>query len=274
MTVYAVGDIQGCYDPLRRLLDKVDFKPGRDKLWVAGDMVNRGPDSLATLRFLKSLGDDCISVLGNHDLHFLAIHAKVKKQKKSDTLGKLLSAPDCDQLVHWLRHRPFLHHCPKYSTTMTHAGIPPIWTLKQAKIHAKKLEKALQSDDYRDFLYYIFKGDKKDKLTSMEKALTRQAKLKVSANYFTRMRFCDQYGDLDLENKSAKRSLKKREFAPWFSFPKAPMYKSRIIFGHWAALDGKTGRPNIHALDTGCVWGKKLTAMNLKKGTYTSVNYQ
>ena len=268
MTAYAVGDIQGCYDPLRRLLDKISFNPDKDTLWVAGDMVNRGPDSLATLRFLKSLGNSCIAILGNHDLHLLAVDAGIRKQKKGDTLGQVLMAPDKEDLIHWLRHRPFLHHSKKKDITMVHAGIPPIWTLNQAKIHARKLEDALQADDYHKLLKTLFKSDKP---LGWEDALGRKKKLRLAATYFTRMRFCDDEGRMDLKNKSAKPD---KGFAPWYTFEHAPMYGETILFGHWAALEGKTGLPNVHALDTGCVWGRSLTAINLKTFKRSSVPSQ
>ncbi|WP_062260697.1 symmetrical bis(5'-nucleosyl)-tetraphosphatase [Endozoicomonas arenosclerae] len=266
MTVYAVGDIQGCYEPLRRLLDKVQFKPGRDQLWVAGDMVNRGPDSLATLRYLKSLGSNCTAVLGNHDLHLLAVAARVRRTKKKDTFGPLLSAPDSNSLIDWLRHRPLLHHDAERQVTMVHAGIPPIWTLKQACLYARKLEKALQGENHTEFLQFLFKSDT---VSSMEEAYTRRAKLKLTAAYLTRMRFCDKHGRLDLDNKTASA---RKKFAPWYSFPDSPVYKERIIFGHWAALEGNSQRKKIHALDTGCVWGKCLTALNLDDYSTTSVD--
>ncbi len=266
MSVYVVGDIQGCYDPLRHLLDKVGFEPGPDQLWVAGDMVNRGPDSLSTLRYLKSLKKNCISVLGNHDIHLLAVAANIRRAKKKDTLTQLLKAPDSEELIDWLRHRPLLHHDKDHAITMVHAGIPPIWTLKQARIYAKKLEAALQADDYQQFLRFLFKTDK---VNSMETALTRGAKLKMTAAYLTRMRFCDQYGKLDLENKGTKPS---KGFAPWFDFPDSPMFKEKIIFGHWAALEGDTPRKNLFALDTGCVWGRCLTALCLDDFSLTSVD--
>ena len=265
MAVYAIGDIQGCYDPFRRLLDKIGFEPGQDQLWIAGDMVNRGPDSLSTLRFIKSLGDDCIAVLGNHDLHLLAVASGIRPQKKKDTLGPILNAPDGDELIEWLRHRPVLHHDKNRNITMVHAGIPPIWTIKQARLYADKLERALQANDYRELLQYLFKADK---LNSWEKALTRRARLKMITAYFTRMRFCDESGKLDLENKTA---FAKKGFYPWFQFPDSPIYKKTIIFGHWAALEGDSGRKRIHAIDTGCVWGGEMTAMNLKNFKRTSV---
>ena len=265
MAVYAIGDIQGCYEPFRRLLDKIRFKPGQDQLWIAGDLVNRGPDSLATLRFIKSLGDDCISILGNHDMHLLAIAAGVQPIKKKDTLSQVLSAPDCDEIIDWLRHRPVLHHDKNRHITMVHAGIPPIWSIKQARLYAEKLERALQASDYRQLLQYLFKADK---LNSWDKALTRRARLKMITNYFTRMRFVDETGKLDLDNKTA---YAKKGYYPWFQFPDSPAYKKDIVFGHWAALEGESGRKHIHAIDTGCVWGGELTALNLKNFKRISV---
>ncbi|WP_263078320.1 symmetrical bis(5'-nucleosyl)-tetraphosphatase [Endozoicomonas sp. Mp262] len=265
MAVYAVGDIQGCYQPLRRLLDKLRFDPDKDTLWVAGDMVNRGPDSLATLRFLKSLGKSCVAILGNHDLHLLAVDAGIRRQKKADTLKKILVAPDKDELIHWLRHRPFMHHSKKRDITMVHAGIPPIWTLNQARIYARKLEEALQADNYHKLLKTLFKTDKP---LGWEDALNRKKKLRLAATYFTRMRFCDEQGRMDLKNKSA---IPDKGFAPWFTYKHAPMYGQSIIFGHWAALEGESHLPHIHALDTGCVWGRRLTAINVKTLARTSV---
>lgn len=257
MALYAIGDIQGCYDALRRLLDKISFDPKHDQLWVAGDLVNRGPESLQTLRYLKSLGASCTAVLGNHDLHLLAVAAGLRKQKKKDTLEDILDAPDSDELLHWLRHRPVLHHDAHRGITMVHAGIPPIWTLKKAIKRARKLEAALQSDDYEATLHSLFKEDKP---RLWDSALSRKKKLRLTANYFTRMRFCTEKGLLDFDNKTGEPHA---GFAPWFAFPYSPCYRETIIFGHWAALEGKTGLNHIHAIDTGCVWGKQLTALNL-----------
>ena len=265
MALYAVGDIQGCYSALRRLLDKISFDPEQDKLWVAGDLVNRGPESLETLRYLKSLNSSCLPVLGNHDLHLLGVAAGLRKQKKSDTLDDILEASDRDELLHWLRHRPVLHHNSDKNITMVHAGIPPIWTLSQAIKQARKLEAALQSDDYLQVLKTLFKSDK-SRLWSSD--LSRKKKLRLTADYFTRMRFCNEEGLLDLDNKTASTN---NNFAPWFTFPNSACYRESIIFGHWAALEGKTGIEHIHAIDTGCVWGKQLTALNLDSFERTQI---
>ncbi|MFK0570410.1 symmetrical bis(5'-nucleosyl)-tetraphosphatase [Endozoicomonas sp.] len=257
MATYAVGDIQGCYDPLRRLLDKLKFNPAHDTLWVAGDMVNRGPDSLATLRYLKSLGDSCIAVLGNHDLHLLAISCGIRQQKKKDTLTSLLEAPDAHELIHWLRHRPMLHHDAGRKVTMVHAGIPPVWTIEQATEEAQQLEQALRSEDYVKWLKKIFKSSKP---SPWGNELKLKKRLRLTASYLTQMRFCDAFGTLDFESKGA---YPQKGFAPWFSFSQSPCFNEQIIFGHWAALEGMSGHDNIHAIDTGCVWGKHLTAINV-----------
>ncbi|WP_299735246.1 symmetrical bis(5'-nucleosyl)-tetraphosphatase [uncultured Endozoicomonas sp.] len=257
MATYAVGDIQGCYDPLMRLLDELAFDPEQDKLWVAGDMVNRGPDSLSTLRYLRSLGDRCVAVLGNHDFHLLAIASGIRNPRLKDTLDEVLEAPDADELIHWLRHRPVLHHSKKRQITMVHAGIPPVWSIEQAQKEARRLEDALRSDDYVYWLKKIFKPSKP---RPWDDEYKRKRKIRMTAAYLTQMRFCDAHGVLDMESKGTKAQ---KGFAPWFSFPKSPSYNEQIIFGHWASLEGETKRVNIHAIDTGCVWGKTLTALNI-----------
>ena len=265
MATYAVGDIQGCFDPLCRLLDKLKFDPENDTLWVAGDMVNRGPDSLQTLRYLKSLGNRCIAVLGNHDLHLLAVAAGIRKQKGSDTLDEILQAPDRDELLYWLRHQPFVHHDTRRNITMVHAGIPPIWSIEKALKKSHKLEAALQGEQYEKTLKKLFQSDQP---RIWHKDLGPWKKLRLTANYFTRMRFCDEDGLLDLDNKT---SVPAPNEAPWFNFPGTRCYRETIVFGHWAALEGRSGRKNIHALDTGCVWGRELTALNLDTFKRTSV---
>ena len=257
MATYAVGDIQGCYDSLRRLLDKLSFDPEHDTLWVAGDMVNRGPKSLQTLRYLKSLENRCIAVLGNHDLHLLAVAYGIRSQKNKDTLDELLTAPDADELIQWLRFRPMLHHDVSRKVTMVHAGIPPVWSIEQAIREAQRLEQALRSDKCKKWLGKIFKTSKP---RPWDDELKLKKKLRLTAAYLTQMRFCDAHGVLDLDSKG---SVPKAGFAPWFSFPSSPCHQQSIIFGHWAALEGDSGHSNIHAIDTGCVWGRSLTAINV-----------
>ncbi|WP_049723699.1 symmetrical bis(5'-nucleosyl)-tetraphosphatase [Gilvimarinus polysaccharolyticus] len=260
MSTYAIGDIQGCFEPLQRLLDKIHFDPAHDRLWIAGDLVNRGPGSLATLRYLYSLGDAVSAVLGNHDLHFIAVAYGHKRQSNCDTLNSLLKARDCDQLIDWLRHCKLLHHDPGLNYTMVHAGIPPIWTLEQATAHAREVEAVLQSDYINNFLAEMY-GNKP---SVWKNKLIGNARLRLITNYFTRMRFCTADGELELDNKTATSGSGK--FLPWFAHKQHACRKHKIVFGHWAALEGQASAANVVALDTGCVWGGRLTALRLDDG--------
>lgn len=259
MATYAIGDIQGCFEPLKALLADVAFDPKNDRLWVVGDLVNRGPDSLGVLRYLKSLGASVSAVLGNHDLHFLAVAEGVHSASKSDTLDALLAAPDLPELVHWLRKWPLIHRDDDLGFAMVHAGIPPMWSLKKAEKRAREVEAALQGDDYRRFLKTMYGNEP----AGWRKGLKGMKRLRVITNYFTRMRFCDPDGQLDLANKAAPNAVKVG-FAPWFALHNRKTSVNRIIFGHWAALEGHASHPNVFALDTGCVWGGCLTLMRLE----------
>lgn len=261
MSTYAIGDIQGCLKPLEKLLEKVAFDPSVDKLWIAGDMVNRGPSSLATLRFLYSLGDAVTTVLGNHDLHFIAVAYGHKKKSSFDTLDKLLKATDCHELIYWLRHQKLVHHDPILGYTMVHAGIPPIWTMEQTLAYAREVESTLQSDYIDDFLSNMYGNQP----ALWKHKLYGHDRLRLITNYFTRMRFCRHNGELDLTNKTAVPS-KDSGFLPWFEHPEHLCRQHKIVFGHWAALEGKAEPSNVTALDTGCVWGGCLTALRLEDG--------
>lgn len=258
MTDYAVGDIQGCYSELRHLLDKVSFDPDHDILWAVGDLVNRGPESLETLRYLKSLKKHCIAVLGNHDLHLLAVAHGVRRAKGLDTIDTILAAKDRDKLLDWVRHRPLVHYDKSLKTLMVHAGIPPIWDLDDTRQRAKELEKVLQGKECGEFLENMY-GNKprrwSDKLNGWKR-------LRMITNYFTRMRLCQADGTLDLSTK-LDINASVNGYAPWFQQPSRLPSKLNVVFGHWAALKGETGMKRIHALDTGCVWGHCLTLMNL-----------
>lgn len=258
MATYAVGDIQGCYDVLRRLLDKVAFDPGADQLWVVGDMVNRGPQSLDTLRFIYSLDDSVRVVLGNHDLHLLAVAHGIREHSASDTLTPILEAHDADTLLRWVRHLPLLHHDMTLDYVMVHAGIAPEWTLLQAKQYAQEVEHALRDDNYADFLADMYSNTP----PRWSDSLTGTTRLRVITNYFTRMRCLDEQGQLNLKNKG----LPKKNDIPWFEYPKRQTKKNRILFGHWAALNGQTKNTQAIGLDTGCVWGNCLTLMRLDDG--------
>jgi len=255
MATYAIGDLQGCYESLLRLLDKLNFDKTKDTLWFAGDLVNRGSDSLSTLRFVKSLGDSAISVLGNHDLHLLAIAYGVKK-KCSPDLQRILDAEDRDELLHWLSTRPLLHHDPELNYTISHAGIYPLWTLKKAKKYAAELEKELKNN-LNDFLNHMY-GNKPDK---WDDSLSGFKRLRFICNCFTRMRFCKKDGTLDFSSNGAPGKIPKGTF-PWFELPKRKISNKKLLFGHWSTL-GIINKENVYALDTGCVWGGKLTALRI-----------
>ncbi len=258
MSTYAIGDIQGCLEPLQCLLKKIAFDPAKDTLWLAGDLINRGPDTLATLRFLYRMRDSLRIVLGNHDLHFLAVAYGLRKKGKQDTLDELLQAPDCAELIAWLRRQKLLHHDPALGFTMVHAGIPPQWDLTQAQTYAREVEAALQGDTIVQYLGAMY-GNQPN---HWKNSLKGQERLRLITNYFTRMRFCNAKGDLELETKESA-SAAPVGYAPWFSFAERKTKHEKILFGHWAALEGQTNTPNVYALDTGCVWGGALTAMRL-----------
>lgn len=257
MTRYAVGDIQGCLAPLECLLKRVKFKPKKDELWVAGDLINRGPQSLETLRFIKSLGSSAKVVLGNHDLHFLAIAHGAREPRSSDTFNKILKAPDRQELVDWLLQQPLIYRDPSKDYVMSHAGLSPLWKIKEAIGYSQEIEAILQGPKATEFFENMY-GNKPD---CWEPALKGWKRYRTITNYFTRMRFCGPHGELDLDNKTDHASA---GFVPWFKHPLRKGKKKKIIFGHWAALEGKANTKNIFALDTGCVWGGSLSLLNLE----------
>jgi len=268
MAIYAIGDIQGCYDDLQRLLDKINFRVDKDKLWFAGDLVNRGPDSLKTLRFIKSLGDRAITVLGNHDLTLLAIAEGFTKPKQH-TLDKILKAPDRDELLFWLRHQKLLHHCEKRGYTMVHAGIYHQWDLQQAKQRAQEVESILQSKFYLEFFTHMY-GNKPDKWDAQ---LNNWDRLRFITNAFSRMRYCTPDGTLNFSDNHSPGTQKKG-YLPWYELCKAQSSEHKIVFGHWSTLAGNTNTKNIYALDTGCLWGGELTAIKLGKKKHKGKNYK
>ncbi|TKA93270.1 MULTISPECIES: symmetrical bis(5'-nucleosyl)-tetraphosphatase [Halopseudomonas] len=261
MTVYAVGDIQGCLKPLQCLLQEVDFTPSRDTLWCVGDLVNRGPASLDTLRYLDSLGNACISVLGNHDLHLLAAAYDAKRLRKSDTLLPILQAPDREKLLDNLRQRPLAHMDTQRGLIMTHAGIPPIWSPQETLVLAAEVEAVLRCDQQLPWFLDQMYGNEP---ACWSPELDGVKRLRAITNYLTRMRFCRADGTLDFKSKDTPDQPPKG-YAPWFTLPRRDPTIG-IIFGHWAALEGKVTVPGIHALDTGCVWGNSLTLMNVDTG--------
>lgn len=261
MSTYVIGDVQGCFTELEALLAKVRFRRRRDQLWFVGDLVNRGPDSLATLRFVKGLGDAAVTVLGNHDLHFLAIALGGRTTRAADTLDALLGAKDCLQLAHWLRGQPLLH-CAQ-GVVMAHAGVPHIWRLKKAKRRAAEVAAALRGDGCGEFLSRIY-GDEP---RAWRKSLCGIERLRVIVNYFTRMRFVAADGTLEFKANGPAEAAP-AGFKPWFEFP--PRVRRPILFGHWAALNG-VRRQHAIGVDTGCVWGGTLTAYRLEDGKCISV---
>lgn len=264
MSNYVIGDIQGCFNELIALLDQIQFNSQYDQLWFTGDLVNRGPQSLAVLRYVKNL-ENPIIVLGNHDLHLLAVVKGKATLRPDDTLDEILTAPDCDSLCDWLRQQRLLYHHSALNYTLVHAGIPPQWTLKQALGYSQEVEKVLQSPNYQELLNHLY-GDTP---SQWDENLTGWPRLRLIINYFTRLRFCDNQGTLELKTKGKPMHSPSSEFKPWFKIPTHRDLK--IVFGHWAALEGKTDEPNIFALDTGCVWGKCLTAMRLEDKVRFSV---
>jgi len=269
MATWVVGDIQGCLAPLKRLLDRVSFDWRADALWSTGDIVNRGSDCLGTLRFLYAHRERVRLVLGNHDLHLLALAAGVRKPNRSDTLGPILRAPDSDELLSWLQRQPLLHR--EHDVALVHAGIPPQWTIDEAAERAREVERALTGPDARRFFKAMY-GNEPDRWDDALKGMDR---LRVITNYFTRMRFCAADGRLDLTSKGTianpgGAAARDAGLKPWFKHPKRKARKDRILFGHWAALQGVSGDPNALALDTGCVWGNAMTLYCLDTGERVS----
>lgn len=259
---YAIGDVQGCFDDLLRLLDKIDFDPAEDRLWFTGDLVNKGPNSLNILRFVKGLGHSAITVLGNHDLYLLAASTGVVKNKKNDSIAGILAAHDCDELLFWLRHQSMLHHDDALGYTMVHAGLPPQWDLVAALARARELETALQNPAYEELLRSL-RAEKPDRWSDELEGLAR---LRFIANCFTQLRYCDRDGRLDLSGERRSAAKKKRSM-PWFQVPTRTHGDMKIVFGHWASLDiKKTRTAGIYPLDTGCSSGGKFTAMRLEDG--------
>lgn len=257
MAVFAIGDLQGCYDDLMRLLERVHFDASEDRLWFAGDLVNRGPDSLGVLRFVKELGDSAITVLGNHDLHLLAVASGATSLRKNDTLDAVLSSPRRDDYLDWLRQLPLLHHDAALGYTLVHAGLPPQWDLGLAQSCARELETALRGPRHVEFLRAMY-GDEPRR---WDPDLEGMDRLRFIVNCFTRLRFCSKAGDLDLKSKGAP-GTQPDGYLPWFEVPGRASAGLHVLFGHWSTL-GDISSHNVYPLDTGCVWGGSLTALRL-----------
>ncbi len=258
MATYAIGDVQGCAGALQQLLGALGYERSRDRLWFVGDLVNRGPDSLATLRLVKNLGDRAVTVLGNHDFHLLAVAAGKAKKHRSDTLDEVLAAPDREELLAWLRQQPMLHVDGRWA--MVHAGLLPQWTVATAQRLAHEVEAALRGAGWREFLAALY-GDTPD---SWSEGLRGADRLRVIVNAMARMRFCTPDGVIEVHTKG-ETAKAPSGFFPWFDAPGRASRDHTLICGHWSTLGLKL-RPDLVALDSGCVWGGSLSAVRLEDG--------
>lgn len=265
MATYAIGDIQGCYSEFNRLLERIDFNPAQDKLWLVGDLVSRGPQSLEVLRLIKKLGSSVITVLGNHDMHLLALWCGNRSHYRDNSLDQVLIAPDRDELLNWLRHRPLLHYSTNKNYILLHAGLPPQWSLEMAQKYAQEVETALRSDVFFEFMQVLY-GNLPNQWSEQLSGMDR---LRFIINCFTRLRFCRVDGTLSLKEKGPPGS-QATELLPWFDIPERASSNVRIIFGHWSTL-GLIARNNVWSLDTGCLWGGQLSALRVRKRKPTNL---
>jgi bis(5'-nucleosyl)-tetraphosphatase (symmetrical) len=257
VATYAIGDIQGCYAELQDLLAAVAFNHAHDRLWLVGDLVNRGPASLEVLRFVKGLGNRAVVVLGNHDLHLVLRAEGYGRESKDDTIAPVLAAPDCDELMAWLRSLPLFHVEGEYA--MVHAGLLPQWTVEQAQALSDEVSAALsRKKKYIDFLENMW-GSKPD---HWDEEFEGWDRLRVIVNAMTRMRFCSQDGVMEFHAKG-KSDNAPAGYMPWFAVPKRKSLTHTLVCGHWSAL-GLRMEDKLLALDTGCLWGGKLTAVRLE----------
>lgn len=258
MAIYAIGDVQGCYSELNRLLEKIAFDPADDQLWFCGDLVNRGPESLQTLQFVKSLGDRAISVLGNHDLHLLALHHGVYKVRDTSSLQQVLDSSERDELMDWLQRLPILHFDEMHNALLVHAGVHPDWGLSKALKLASEVETALRGKQAKKFLSKMY-GNKP---TVWSDDLTGSLRLRVITNIFTRMRYFNAARELDFDAAGSPRKTMSSGLTPWFQMESVLREDKRVFFGHWSTLPvGCYGR--CFALDGGCVWGGHMVALRI-----------
>ena len=263
MTTYVVGDIQGCFEPFQRLLERVKFNVDSDRIWSVGDVINRGPDNLRTLRWFYAHRDNVTMVLGNHELHLMAVSSGVRKPSRKDNFHDILDAPDREKLMEWLHFQPLAHH--ENGITMVHAGIPPIWTAQDTLDRAGEVENAIQGARCVEFFREMYGNEP----IVWDDSLSGMTRLRVITNYLTRMRYCTRKGKLDLVSKGPQptpNALAGKKVAPWFSHKDRLTRHDTIVFGHWASLEGMTDNPKAIGLDTGCVWGQSLTAYALEDG--------
>lgn len=269
MPTYAIGDVQGCYRELRLLLRECGFDARRDRLWFAGDLVNRGPASLEVLRFVADLGDRAQIVLGNHDLHLIASARGIRPLRAKDTFGDVLDAAEGEALVDWLRERPVIRRDPERGYVMVHAGIAPAWTIDDALVHGAELSRALRAPDPARLLSGMY-GNAPD---AWRDSLTGLDRLRFITNAFTRMRYCRRDGRLDFSD-TGPPGTQHPSLAPWFALRDASTDGTRIVFGHWATLQVEAALSrdlHVRHVDTGCVWGGSLTALRLEDDREFSV---
>jgi bis(5'-nucleosyl)-tetraphosphatase (symmetrical) len=261
MATYAIGDIQGCYEEFARMLDEIDFRTDRDHLWLLGDLINRGPDNVSVVRRVMAMGDSAVTVLGNHDLHFLAVHRGGHTPNRGDTFIDLLESRLADEASDWYRHQRFFYRDKSLGYVMAHAGIPHLWKIKRAASLASEVEKVIQGARCEHYFQEMYGNEPnvwRDDLEGM-------SRWRVITNYFTRMRLVDAAGALNFSHKGALDDAP-AGLSPWFAFERPQAVRQNILFGHWAALEGHTGDDRFIGLDTGCVWGRSLTAMRLEDG--------
>jgi len=259
MALYLIGDVQGCDEALGRLLDTLDFSPSRDRLVLLGDLINRGPDSLAVLRRVRALGDSARSLLGNHDLHLLGVAQGVRKPGRRDTLAPILDAPDREPLLDWLRHRAMALHerIGGRDLLMVHAGVLPAWTVEDTMARARELEAVLRGPNLGNFLQEMYGNEP----AAWSDDLAGSARLRVIVNTLTRLRFCSAHGVMEFEAKDSAAEAP-AGYMPWFDVPGRRTAEAVVAFGHWSTL-GWLSRPDLLSTDTGCVWGGCLTAVRI-----------
>ncbi len=265
MATWAIGDIQGCFDAFQALLRTIDFRPDRDRLWLVGDLVNRGPQSLETLRFVRALGDGAVTLLGNHDLHLLAIAAGRGNLKRGDTVQAVLKAPDCEALLDWLRARPLFHFDTTLGCAMVHAALAPDWDIATAAARAGEVQTAL-ADDAQGYFEHMYG----DNAHCWHDDLHGWRRLRVITDYLTRVRFCRPDGTYEMRSKGPP-GTQPAGYLPWYALPGRASAGTPIVFGHWSSL-GIIDKDNVYALDTGCVWGRQLSALCLEERRWVSVD--
>jgi len=266
VATYVIGDVQGCFEAFQELLVATAFNPARDRLWLAGDLVNRGENSIGMLRWCMAHDDRIVAILGNHDLHLLAVAEGFVPPHRNDTLDEILDAPDRAEVLDWLRHRPMLHRQGKW--LMVHAGLLPNWTPDLAEALARELEAALRGPDWRRFLADMYGNEPR----RWAAALVGQNRLRLIANAMTRLRFLHQDGNMEFQHKGALADAPP-ELIPWFDFPGRKNLDVQVFFGHWSTL-GLLQRADVVSLDTGCLWGGQLSAFRLEDGRLIQVGWR